>query len=174
MVRDHKETLYKESTSKEDSKERVKAITLATINDRYNNHLHIFTDGSKQDNSTTAAIWVPQANHQDKWKLDPGDILSIMSAEMYAIIKAAEWLALNAVIIENKQVVILTDSMSALETMKHWPNTNHQTLVNQMIGITNIIEDVVFSLTLQFVPSHVGTEGNEMADQLAWTDTDLP
>ena len=86
---------------------------------------------------------------------------------MYAITKAAEWLALNAVIIESKQVVILTDSMSALETMNHWPNTNHQTLVNQMIGITNILEDMDFSLTLQFVPSHVGIEGNEMADQLA-------
>ena len=61
------DTTMVEATSKEDSKERLKAVTLATIHERYSDHIQIFTDGSQQNGSTTTAIWVPQANHHDKW-----------------------------------------------------------------------------------------------------------
>ena len=156
-----------EPIRKEECTERAKVITQITIQERYENHMQIYTDGSIQDGSTSAAVWIPESGHQENWRLDEGNFLSIMAAELFAICKAVEWVGLNAEFIEKKDVVILTDSLSSLQTLEHWYKTNYQTAVNQMIGLTEILTDMNFSITLQWVPSHVGIEGNEKADELA-------
>ena len=139
---------------------------MATIQEKYENYMRIFTDGSKYEESTTAAVWIPENNHQDSWKIEEATI-SIMGAEFFAITKAAEWVVLNGEFLEKKEVVMLTDSLSTLETLEHWRNTKYQTAVNRMIGLAELLKDRDFNLTLQWIPSHVGVDGNEKADQLA-------
>ena len=84
-----------EPPSKGYSKKKLKAITLATIESKYKEHLHIYTDGSKALDSTSAAIYIPDYDHKEGWKLKDGANISIMGAEMLAISKALEWTALN-------------------------------------------------------------------------------
>ena len=90
-----------------------------------------------------------------------------MGAEFFAITKATEWLVLNAEFQANKQVVILTDSVSTLQTLEHWYKTKYQTAVNKVIGLSRILTDMDFSLELQWIPSHIGIDGNEKVVQLA-------
>ena len=54
-----------ESIKKNDPTERIRAVTYETIESRFPNHLHIFTDGSKFRNSTAAGLWIPEVNHKD-------------------------------------------------------------------------------------------------------------
>ena len=79
-----------EEVSKDLCTERIRAITQLTIEERYKEHLHIYSDGSKMDSSTSAAIWIPEVGHQNNWKLENGAIIPIMTAEMFAIWKALE------------------------------------------------------------------------------------
>ena len=74
--------------NKEDSKEEKKNAALETINTQYTEHIHIYTDGSKIENSTSAGLWVPNFQHREGWKLNHGNSRSIMGAELYAINKA--------------------------------------------------------------------------------------
>ena len=69
-----------EPANKGDSKEKLKQITLATIENKYKEHLHIYTDGSKVLDSTSAAIYIPDYDHKEGWKLEDGVNITIMGA----------------------------------------------------------------------------------------------
>ena len=114
-----------ETVSKELCTENIRTIALRTIDERYQGHLQIYTDGSKMDSSTSAAIWIPEVEHQNNWKLQNGDILSIMTAELFGIKKALEWVALNEVLMPKKDIVILTDSLSSLQTIEKPSSSSH-------------------------------------------------
>ena len=45
---------------KDQNTEGIKAVALKTIETWYREHLKIYTDGSKVDDSTTAAVWIPR------------------------------------------------------------------------------------------------------------------
>ena len=129
--------------------------------------MRIYTDGSKFEKTTTAAVWIPETGYEESWKLEGGENISIMGAEFFAISKVIEWIVLNGEFQANKQVVILTDSMSTLQTLEHWYKTKYQTAVNKIIGFSRILADMDFSLELQWVISHIGIDGNKKVDQLA-------
>ena len=86
----------------------MKQAALETIQENYNEYLHIYTDGSKKQNplSTTAAYCVPSKNIERSWKLHPS--ITIEGAEISAIVKAQECIKILSE--EPKPVVILTDS----------------------------------------------------------------
>ena len=93
-----------------------------------------------------------------------------MSAEMFAIMKSLEWVAMNVPFLIKKDIVILTDSLSSLQTLDSPSNSNNQRQVNRVLNTAKIItedQDDNFSIGLQWVPSHVGLAGNEKTDLLA-------
>ena len=154
------------------SNEEIKAIALTTISNNYPAHLKIYTDGSKYSDSTTAAMWVPSLKVEDKWKLTQGDSRSIMGAELFAIMKAMTWLLFGP-LSQNQDVVILSDSKSGIMALENHHKRSYSFLVNQIVNLANILRDIVSSLTIQWVPSHVGLSGNEKADELAKMAHDL-
>ena len=88
--------------------------TLETLNIRYQDYIHIYTDGSKAgDNTTGAAYYVPERNFFSKWRLHNES--TIVSAELSALQKSTSWLLLQSDI---GKAVILTDSNSSLHLIK--------------------------------------------------------
>ena len=150
--------------TKDQSVEEVKAIALHTISTKYANHLRIYTDGSKVEESTSAAMWIPSMEIGESWKLNHGRSRSIMGAELFAISRALHWLVLNQPLLPNTKVVVLSDSMSGIMAVKNTTKRSYSYLTNQIRNLANLLEA---ELTLQFIPSHVGIEGNEHVDQLA-------
>ena len=152
----------------------VRALAQSTIEERFSNDLQIFTDGSKMRNSTAAGLWIPEMNYKEGWKLEDGDNITIMSAEFLAITKALEWATLNGEFLDKKELVILTDSMSSLEALKSTSTSKYSAQEEHANRISEILHDNGFSISLQWVPSHVGLTGNEVADKVAKESHTLP
>ena len=90
-----------------------------------------------------------------------------MGAELFAINQALHWLRLNQPLILNEDVVILSDSKSGIMALGNHRTRSYSSASNQILRLANILKDNLNSLTLQWVPSHVGLSGNEKADELA-------
>ena len=157
-----------ESTLQKDfSMEQTKAVALSTISSWYNPHFKIYTDGSKTAVSTTAALWIPELQVEESWKLDHGNFRSIMGAELYAINRALHWLILNLPLLENPDVVVLTDSKSGIMALQNHHHRSYSHTANQILNLAKILKDSGTNLTIQWIPSHTGISGNDKADELA-------
>ena len=86
-------------------------------------------------------MWIPDYDYSESWKLEDGEFLSIMTAEMHAIMKALEWVAMNMPFLVKKEIVILTDSLSSLQTLDTPSNANNQRLVNRVLNTARILTD---------------------------------
>lgn len=85
-------------------------------------------------------------------------IATIYTAELNAILAVIE----NALTVNNNHVTVITDSRSAIQGILKYNNSHPL--------ITKILEKVKESnkfITLCWVPSHVGVDGNEKADKAA-------
>ena len=90
-----------------------------------------------------------------------------MGAELYAISKALHWTVVNSAILPTEQVVILSDSKSGLQAIKKYSTKTYTFLIDQIRKTAATLLDIGISVCLQWIPSHVGVRGNEMADVLA-------
>ena len=95
------------------------------------------------------------------------DAASIYPAELYAIRDAIEYCATHAA--EYETITIHSDSRSAIQGSS---SSSQQNPLIQQIQDTIIMSTKSFTLCL--VPSNVGFEGNERADELAKTSIHLP
>ena len=149
-------------------------MTHETMENRFPNHLHIFTDGSKFRNSTAAGLWIPEVIHKEDWKIEGGDDITIMRAKFLAINKALEWTTLNSEFLDKKELVILSDSRSSLEALKSTATSKYSSQEEHAYRITEILQERNFSISLQWVPSHIGLAGNEAVDNIAKDAHALP
>ena len=168
--------LLNHMTKKGSSPEQLRAESIRTIETRFPNHLRIYTDGSKklsgppQETSTTAALYVehedPKEIIKGHWRMNPHT--SIAGAELSAIEKSLNWINLHGPQDRvPKSAVILTDSKVSLYLIR-------QRKPKAYFSSTSIIQDHILKLknqgwniAFQWVPSHCGLLGNEIADQTA-------
>ena len=135
------------------------SLSLNIIYEKWNQHTHVYTDGSKDQNqNTSAAVYIPKHNVNLAMKTTP---ISIFRAEQLAIIMALEW------IIENNpesKYVIFCDSLSVLIDLKEL-NSSHFTLKirNLLFKLNQPQTQVHF----EWIPSHCGIKGNDQVDTLA-------
>ena len=147
--------------TKKDSPHLLKAVTLDRINTEYTNHLHMYTDGSKDpiNDVTACSVFVPFCKKTISKRISN---ISICRAEQTAIVLALEWLCVYRPL----QSVIFTDSLSTLLLLK-------QSFVQPNIIIQEIllhVRDLIVNgtdVTLCWIPSHCDISGNEVADLLA-------
>ncbi|GBN38832.1 hypothetical protein AVEN_265113-1 [Araneus ventricosus] len=65
-----------------------------------------------------------------------------------------------------RNFIIYTDSMSALETLSHY-DTQMQPVGLEILSILQCLRNKSFNIIFFWVPSHVGISGNETADAIA-------
>ena len=125
--------------------------------------LVIYTDGSvlPVENRTSAAVFIPSLNVREPWILTKGT--SIFSAEMFAICRGLEIVYHSDDHFE--EVFVFSDSKLAVSSF-------HQPITSEPSGmaaaqIVRCLKDSGTKVKLVWIPSHVGIEGNETADDLA-------
>lgn len=133
-------------------------MTIELISHKYKNDYKIFTDGSKIDGKSRYGIYDSREKISYSGRLKTQ--FTIMSAEIFAILKAVEYLMTKNV----KNAVILTDSKSAAILIKN-NTTNDNFLVGKLIREIN--KSQIEKLTIQWIPGHAGLIGNERADLAA-------
>jgi ribonuclease HI len=136
----------------------------------FNNHRQdfkdyapVFTDGSKSDDFVGCAYVINGTSFSHK--LHPA--ISNYSAEILAIINALEKLFLY----KAGKFIFYVDSLSVLQSLSN-PNDHSNPLIFEVLSYLDKIKSRGFSVLFCWVPSHVGIQGNEMADKAAKNSVD--
>ena len=140
-----------------------KSNTLSYL-ENFENYQRIYTDGSKTQNEQTGfGVYIPDSNHRIIQALHPTH--SVYLAEMHAILTALQYI--QNYTNNNKKFIILTDSLSSLQTLQ---NLNPKTLTKLLLDILETQDTLTkagYHIKFIWIPSHVGIPGNEIADKLA-------
>ncbi|GFU00570.1 RNase H domain-containing protein [Nephila pilipes] len=74
--------------------------------------------------------------------------------------------------VDAKDVWFLTDSKSSVQYLSNWPNILDKLGQDIILKLAALIQGG--TVRLQYIPLHVGTYGNEVADLLAKEGNELP
>ena len=132
------------------------------IAEEYSDFLKIYTDGTRQeDGQAGCAVVCPQNSYAKQYKLN--NHISIMMAELFAIKEA---LAYISQIEMPSKVVILTDSKSSLQSFSK-SRGSVPSITHEIKLMAHTLSKKNCKVVFQWVPSHVGLLGNELADKAA-------
>ena len=129
----------------------------------YPDSVFIYTDGSKDPESgcTGSAVYIPACKESIKKRLTNN--VSVYTTELVAILLALQWLEEK----EISNVVIASDSFSALESIKSGRSACRMDLLNEVFMFLSQLGNRGTLIYFLWVPAHVGVVGNEQADILA-------
>ena len=142
----------------------LQQLALEIINEDYKDCSTVYTDGSLNASAgkAGAGIYIPSEDIEIILPLPP---CSILNAELLAIQRALQEIqALPSASNPESRFIILTDSMSSLQTLQNYKPSEYYHLC---LSIYDLIKNIPGKITLQWIPSHVGIRGNERADILA-------
>jgi len=128
----------------------------AELKTQYPEHVSIYTDGSKDGVSVTAAAIVN--NHSLTLRLP--DNSSIFSAESKAISIALE--AIRG--FKHKSYIIFSDSLSCLQAIN---NYNNNPFITEILQLHDLLATSQCEVVFCWLPGHVGIKGNGLADAAA-------
>ena len=153
--------------------ELQKALTLEMIHSRYpkSTWTHVFTDGSAENavrNGGSGAYICRSDGTTSSLSIPAGDLSSNYRAEVHALKAATELLIEEDC--KQQNIVLLTDSLSALQSLTNGPTDFRTQQLHNSLRTLSDNNRVV----LQWVPAHVGIAGNETADRLAKAAAKLP
>jgi ribonuclease HI len=121
----------------------------------------IFTDGSVVGASSSFAVYMPEQNVQISAKL-PFPTSSTVS-ELAGIREALKGLRAQSV----AKYVICTDSKSAIQSIAGAKSEANSRLMFTILDELKGVQESGYEVGFQWVPSHCGIRGNEVADRLA-------
>jgi len=132
--------------------------------ENYKDALHIYTDASVHKNGQTgAAFHIPAYKINAEMRLS--DHAAILTAELTAIKAALQFM--TTVDISNKAAVILTDSLSAARAIAESVNSIYLTTEISIMNLATELAKRHIDISIMWIPSHTGLQGNETADRLA-------
>jgi len=138
----------------------LRAMHLSHCRERHANELHVYTDGSKSAEAVTAAVVLPNATISRRLPNES----SIFTAELNAIL-----MSLSQCEGTGNRYTIFTDSRSTLQAISDLRPQHHT--ARSIRIVLNTMETNDEPVSLCWVPSHVGVEGNERADAAARSAT---
>ncbi|XP_064467688.1 uncharacterized protein LOC135378565 [Ornithodoros turicata] len=136
-------------------------LALHFLHSTYQNHRQVYTDGSVTADSSGAAFYIPDSDFQHAYVLPypmssmEADLLGILSALQHLLgLPAAQW-------------VVLTDSKASLDLLLSFRPSAICTLNTLILQALTQLAATGHSVTLQWIPGHVGLLGNTRADTIA-------
>ena len=134
------------------------------IKEKYPKYIHIFIDGSRQNNVTTSA---PIINRKIQIKKHLPRETSIFSAEVYAINLALDLITKS----RNTKHIVFSDSQSAIVAIKG-KKFNNPLIAELLTKLNKLCNQK--KIVLCWIPRHIGIQGNEMVDSAAKTTLNNP
>ena len=143
----------------------MKATTLAYLENKYKENEEVYTDGSKKDATVGIGIYSSILGIEEYHRIT--DNCSITTAELMAIKTTLQ--TIDDWEIEDRNVIILTDSLSASQMIKTPSNSHSRNdIVNKIFELSKQIRTTHnTSVKICWVPAHCGIIGNEKADAAA-------
>ena len=155
---------------KKDQNPLVLAVTARLcLEEKYQHHLKIFTDGSvMEDGAAGAAFVIPEFNNLTHSYSLPA--VSVFTAELLAISMALQHI--SAIPITPFAIVIYSDSKAALTAIESDSQNAREDLVREIATtthqlITHACRAAVRKFAFEWAPAHVCRSGNEKADRAA-------
>ena len=150
---------------KKDQNPLVLAVTARLcLEEKYQHHLKIYTDGSvMEDGAAGAAFVIPEFNNLTHSYSLPA--VSIFTAELLAISMALQHI--SAIPVTPFAIVICSDSKAALTAIKSDSQNARGDLVREIATTTHQLITRGTEVRFQWVPAHVCLSGNEKADRAA-------
>ena len=146
----------------ESSTDTMKSVstTYMYIENKHGNKLHVFTDGSKDPDqpATGAAFVVPSKDVRVGIKCNA--LLSVFTTELIAIEYAIKWIRKN----NNPDSVIFTDSLSSVQAIHAGQSRTRPDKIDMILSLLDRAKSKGNIIHIEWIPSHVGIEGNELAD----------
>ena len=122
----------------------------------------IYTDGSiYNDGSTGCAFVLPEFNVIRQFRLNKD--VSIFSAELYAIERAISFIKKRVL---HDKICIFSDSRAVLQALENQSHNRFES-ISYILNSIRSIQNEGKTIKLQWIPSHCGLKGNEMADKAA-------
>ena len=129
------------------------------IQNKYDDHQFIYTDGSKEGDRVGCAVVCGRQCVMERLP----DVASIYTAELRAI-----YLALHhGISSTGDKLIICVDSLSCLQAIENLEIENP--LVLSILELHSTFKTLKKDVVFCWVPSHVGIRGNELADKAAKT-----
>ena len=129
------------------------------INNFFPNSTQIFTDGSKNDLGVGSAFWIPSLSFSSSFSLP--SFSSIFLAEQMAILHSLNYIKNN---FSNGTFLIISDSLSALQSISTLPSYAKNTLALSIIALYNFLTQLKFHINFLWIPSHSDIRNNDLAD----------
>nr|XP_029719211.1 uncharacterized protein LOC115261527 [Aedes albopictus] len=156
------ETTLGERLKKERTAPEVwQALFKEACQTKYKHHKKIFTDASKMATGTAIAVF----DETDSNNITESINTNFTNAELFGILKALELIKRKGY----RKAVIFTDSMSACEMIRNGRTVDNNYLIGEIYK--DFLNNTENSIKVQWIPSHIGIHGNEVADQLAVAKT---
>ena len=139
------------------------SISLAFLTQtNYVNCLSFYTDGSKSPQGVGSAVFLEDFEHTLSWRLHKDH--TVLASELFAVLSSLKWIFNN---LQECRCVIYTDSKVALLLVRNKIINSYFGLIISIHMILMGLKDKNITIFFQWVPSHCGIFGNEVADSMA-------
>ena len=145
--------------------EQALTIFSQILSERYDPEVYVkvYTDGSRMDGRAGIGVFVRFPSGSTVEISKSAGNCSNYEAELHAILEACTSLRANTYASFLTPIVVFSDSQAALAAITR---SAASTFLEEKVR-NGIRELSPMSVTLQYIPAHVGLEGNEIADRLA-------
>ena len=144
------------------NQETLLAAAIQAINKVENNNPYVvYTDGTVDPETQTAGAAVFSINFSACWRTSNNAFT--MQTELIAILEALKYTVSN----ENRPVVIHFDSKAAMQALQQSKIKENKNLITKIHVLLEQHKNQNRSVTLNWIPSHIGIPANEKADDFA-------